>query len=264
MARDGRRSKGDALKRIIAERLRAKIEAEPEHFAKAIELGVFDSDWLQDPTGRSFREMINLERVQQLLGERVKAEPSVLAQLDLSALEALGSRWSVQPGERSPHEEQRLTVVFTDLEGFTSFTSSEGDRAASELLAGHYDAVATIVRARGGRVVKTIGDGHMLTFPEASAAVLASVELLDEAPDPLALRAGAHAGDVLVADGDVLGHVVNVAARVTGAAGGGSTLVTAEVRDAAQPVPGITFGALRPESFKGIDEPVSVCDVVAA
>ena len=41
-----------------------------------------------------------------------------------------------------------LTVVFSDLEGFTSFTSERGDIEASALLTDHYDVVEAITRSR--------------------------------------------------------------------------------------------------------------------
>ena len=80
-----------------------------------------------------------------------------------------------------------LTVAFTDLEDFTSYTEAEGDDTASRLLIGHHRESAAIVRARGGRVLKRLGDGLMLTFPEPEAAVLACLELGEAAP--LRLRA---------------------------------------------------------------------------
>ena len=107
-----------------------------------------------------------------------------------------------------------LTVAFTDLADFTTFTEAEGDDAASRLLIGHHRESATIVRSRGGRVLKRLGDGLMLTFPEPEAAVLACLELREAAP--LQLRAGIHGGQVLVTGEDVVGHVVNLAARSPG------------------------------------------------
>jgi adenylate cyclase len=70
-----------------------------------------------------------------------------------------------------------LTVAFTDLEDFTTYTEAEGDDAASRLLIGHHRESGPIVRSRGGRVLKRLGDGLMLTFPEPEAAVLACLEL---------------------------------------------------------------------------------------
>ena len=118
-----------------------------------------------------------------------------------------------------------LTVAFTDLEDFTTYTEAEGDEAARRLLIGHHRESESIVRRRGGRVLKRLGDGLMLTFPAPEAAVLACLELRETAP--MRLRAGIHGGSVLVTgDDDVIGHVVNLAARVTESAQGGELVVT--------------------------------------
>jgi adenylate cyclase len=152
----------------------------------------------------------------------------------------------------------RLAVVFTDLEGFTAFTSANGDEAASRLLTEHLLAAGPVVRSRGGRQVKRLGDGLLLTFPAAEAAVLACLELV-EAATPLRLRAGVHVGDVVVRRDDVLGHVVNVSARVTESAKGGQVLVTGDVRDAVGELHGVRFGRARRRRFQGIDQSVLVC-----
>src|SRR5262245_35511619 len=108
--------------------------------------------------------------------------------------------------------EEELTVAFTDLEDFTTFTESEGDDAASRLLIDHHEEASVIVRDLGGHVLKHLGDGLMLTFAEPVAALLACFEIRDVAPLPL--RAGIHEGSVRVTRDDLVGHVVNLAARV--------------------------------------------------
>jgi len=149
-----------------------------------------------------------------------------------------------------------LTVAFTDLEDFTTYTEAEGDDAASRLLIGHHRESGPIVRSRGGRVVKWLGDGLMLTFPAPEAAVLACLELGESAPLPL--RAGIHGGKVLVTGDDVIGRVVNLAARVTGSAKGGELVVTDHVRTAVGDLRGVAFDGPYSRSFKGIGETVPV------
>jgi adenylate cyclase len=149
-----------------------------------------------------------------------------------------------------------LTVAFTDLEDFTPYTEAEGDDAASRLLMGHHREAGPIVRSRGGRVLKRLGDGLMLTFPEPEAAVLACLELGEAAPLPL--RAGIHGGKVLVTGDDVIGHVVNLAARVTESAEGGELVVTDHVRTAVGDLRGVAFDGPCTRSFKGIEEKVPV------
>jgi adenylate cyclase len=101
----------------------------------------------------------------------------------------------------------------------------------------------------------------LLTFPLPEAAVLAGLELVDAQPPPLRLRAGMHLGDVVATRDDVIGHVVNVAARVAESAKGGEVLVTGDVRDAAGDVKGVSFSRARGRSYKGIGERVLVCRV---
>ena len=149
-----------------------------------------------------------------------------------------------------------LTVAFTDLEDFTAYTEAEGDDAAHRLLTGHHRESEPIVRSRGGRVLKRLGDGLMLTFPEPEAAVLACLELAEAAP--LRLRSGIHGGNVLVTGDDVIGHVVNLAARITQSARAGELVVTEHVRSAVGDLRGVAFDGPHTRRFKGIDETVSV------
>jgi adenylate cyclase len=153
--------------------------------------------------------------------------------------------------------------MFTDLEGFTRFTAVQGDEAASDLLSAHHRTVGPIIRSRGGRTVKRLGDGLLLTFPGPEAAILAALELVAAEPGPLRLRAGLHVGEVMVLVDDVIGHVVNIAARVTELARGGQVLVTADARAAVSDLPTVAFTRTRQRHFKGLDEPVGVCRATA-
>ena len=118
------------------------------------------------------------------------------------------------------------------------------------------------MRSRGGRVVKRIGDGLLLTFPEPEAGVLACLELVATPPSPLRLRAGIHVGDVVVTRDDVVGHVVNVAARVAESAKGGEVVVTGDVARRAPTASHASSSASpRRKSFKGLAEAIPVAKV---
>ena len=243
----------------MAERLvDALDERDPELLASLSEIGVVRRAWVEDPQSGPMTEP-PVEVVQRMLERAVERRPSTLATLGLSAVQLLST-----PGGPVRSTEQgfteRLVVMFTDLEGFTRYTAQHGDEAAGALLTDHHRAVGPIIRSRGGRVVKRLGDGLLLTFFEPEAAVLAGLELIQAEPGPLKLRAGAHLGEVLVVPDDVIGHVVNVAARVTELARGGQVLVTAEVREAIGPeLDRVGFSRTRRRSLKGLDAPVGVC-----
>jgi adenylate cyclase len=248
-----------AITRRVGEKLLGKFRGRPAAFERLAELGLVDGAWLEHPPEDPADVIAHLRDVGAALSRSVRERPSLLADLDLTAVEVL----SAPPATPLPPDLPRrdLTVVFTDLEGFTAFTDAEGDAAAGRLLAAHDPAVERIVHGRGGRVVKRLGDGHLLAFERPEAGVLAAVELLEASPSPLRLRSGAHAGEVMAPPGDVLGHVVNVAARVTDAAAGGEALVTGEIRDRIGGLGGVVFEVPVARDLRGIEVPVPVCSV---
>ncbi|MGZ4133474.1 MAG: adenylate/guanylate cyclase domain-containing protein, partial [Actinomycetota bacterium] len=253
-----------AMRQVGAEKIVAAIRRrEPELLDQLIEDGVVRRDWVEHPSVGPVTDAKPLEVVERALAGLVERRPSVLASVGLSAVELL----STAAAAHGPTEVRAsVTVAFTDLESFTQFTAREGDAAAAELLNGHYLQAGRIVRGRGGRVVKHLGDGLLLTFPEPAGAVLAALELVEAAPEPLRLRAGLHTGDVLVEGEDVIGHVVNVAARVTESARGGEVLISRDLRDALVPddVAQVAIGRPRTRRVKGLDDPVAVCAVTRA
>lgn len=247
-----------AMRRGLAERVADIIRSDPERAASAVEVGIIDARWLDAPTSRPVSTATPTEVLERFLERSVEQRPSLLGNLGLNALQLLsGDTTSDRSG--TPQE---LVVMFTDLEGFTRFTSQEGDAAAIALLAEHQRLVGPVVRRAGGRVVKRLGDGLLLTFTDAENAVCAATELLPCAPEPLRLRAGAHLGETLVVRDDVLGNVVNIAARVTEHAGGGTALVTKEVRVAAGDMAKVSFGKGHRVRLKGVPDRVTVYPVV--
>jgi adenylate cyclase len=123
-------------------------------------------------------------------------------------------------------------LLFTDLVGFSAWVLEVGDEAALELLRTVESAVDPAIKGNRGRIVKRLGDGHMAVFPDGQAAIeaaltiqeaLAGVEVAGHRPQ---LRAGVHAGRPRRLGGDYLGADVNIAARLTDAAGGGEVLAS--------------------------------------
>jgi adenylate cyclase len=96
------------------------------------------------------------------------------------------------------------------------------------------------VHANGGRWIKSVGDGFVAEFEHSHAAV-ATAAALHQYMEPLNAqlsptkqlwwRAGVHACLVYVSASDVLGHGVNLAARVAGLAGPGQSVITQAAYD---------------------------------
>ena len=251
-------SLGRRIKRMVAEELAEGLAEDPDAVSILKRLGLIDEKWLADPTSDPGGPL----RLLRNLGSAILEQPSLLAITGVESIDLLGAQ-SEAIADASPSGPD-LAVVFTDLERFSSFTAESGDEAAGELLRSHYGAVDEIVAGRGGRVVKRLGDGHMVTFPTARSAVLGSLELVGAAPAGLDLRAGGHLGGVLRLDEDVVGHTVNVASRVAAATRAGHARVTQPVVEAAGDVEGIRFGPPIEEQLRGIDQAVLVCELAAA
>lgn len=248
----------DAVRVTLAERAAEMLRRDPDLAGTAVEVGLVDREWLESPGQHPVRTVAAREVFQRFIERSVERRPSAMGALGLNALQLLAREPSAAEGQRTTTP---VTIAFTDLEGFTRYTAQRGDDAAIALLAEHHRAIGPIVRSRGGKVVKRLGDGLMLSFPMPEAAVMAALDLVDVAPEPLRLRAGVHCGLALVTSDDLIGHDVNVAARVTASAKGGQVLVTAAVRDAIGELRGVEFGRARRRSFKGVGDSVSVCPV---
>jgi adenylate cyclase len=153
-------------------------------------------------------------------------------------------------------------IVFTDIVGFTEFTAVRGDTEALALL----DIQERLVRAAlppGARIVKELGDGLLLWFDDAAPAVSACLELLAQFQDvepgdsPLWVRMGMHWGSPMPRGDDLVGHDVNLAARIVDVAGPGELLVSADVRTAlAGTLPGVCLDELGPVVMRGIPDPI--------
>lgn len=131
------------------------------------------------------------------------------------------------------------TILFADVSGSTRLFETKGDVEARRLIAAVLAALTKVCEQHGGRVIKTIGDEIMCTFPGALNGVLAACDMhrrlgrdIDFVRDSLAVRIGLHHGDALEEeDGDVYGDAVNTAARMASLAKREQVVTTASTYD---------------------------------
>ncbi|MEO8816523.1 MAG: adenylate/guanylate cyclase domain-containing protein, partial [Mycobacterium sp.] len=125
-----------------------------------------------------------------------------------------------------------VTLVFTDLVGFSSWSLEAGDDATLTLLRRVAQVVEPPLLDVGGRIVKRMGDGIMAVFRDPLLAVgavleahdaIASVEVRGYTPR---MRAGIHTGRPHRLADDWLGVDVNIAARVMERAVRGGVMVS--------------------------------------
>ncbi len=266
MARRQRSKRATQIRRTVARELARKIQEDEQQYANLVDSGIIDHDLIT--TMVESGDIAGIARQAKAgIRELARQKPSILDDLDIHPLDVLTGSPPEVPTGQGPDERLSAvttidqTIVFSDLEGFTAFTRRRGDAEASAVLTDHYAAIDAITAGRGGWVVKRLGDGNMLAFQQPAAAVLAVLELVDQDPAGLALRAGAHHGSVIEMQNDLFGDVVNVAARVTDLAVGGQALVTGALRDQAIPMKHVLFDPSESRRLDGIDTPVEVCSV---
>jgi class 3 adenylate cyclase len=157
----------------------------------------------------------------------------------------------------APEPPDPPTVVFIDVSGYTKLTEQRGDDIAVGIATALQRRAEQVAANRGGRVVKLLGDGAMLLFRDANNGVQAATELVRTLGTDLGLPAhgGVHAGRVIERDRDLFGSTVNLASRVSGAAGPGEVLVTEAVTRLAN-LDTARTEEIDPVPLKGILEPV--------
>jgi class 3 adenylate cyclase len=136
-------------------------------------------------------------------------------------------------GARSGREASRalLTVMFTDIVDSTARASELGDERWRDLLAGHDKLIRRELSRFGGREVKTIGDGFLVTFagPPSSALRCAQSIVAGARGLGVEVRVGLHTGEVELIGEDIGGMAVHVASRIGALAGGSEILVSGAV-----------------------------------
>jgi class 3 adenylate cyclase len=149
------------------------------------------------------------------------------------------------------HRTQNVSVLFSDLAGFTSFSERSSADEVADLLSTYYDvATPLITRTFKGQIEKFMGDGMMVSFnsrgdqpdhaaraARAGLALQAQIgRLADRHPGWPRLRVGVNSGDAVLRELGGHGHVayslvgdtINLASRLEGKAPIGAVMIGAE------------------------------------
>lgn len=144
----------------------------------------------------------------------------------LQVWQALTERVSGRPADAE------VTIVFTDLVGFSDWSLRVGDEATLRLLRRVAQVAEPPLLDAGGHIVKRMGDGMMVVFADPLTAVRATmaareaVKTVDVEGYTPRIRAGIHTGRPQRIGGDWLGVDVNIAARVMDRATRGGLIVS--------------------------------------
>lgn len=193
------------------------------------------------------REFANIERIDQ---ERARVRDLLDRILPTTVAQRL------RDGETRVVEDLAdVTVLFADLEGFTSITASCPAEETVERLHGVFERFDTLVQRHGLEKIKTIGDAYMAaagapagSSADARAAAAVACEMLEMVDseawpngEPLRLRIGIARGPLIAGVVgntrflyDLWGDTVNTASRMETSGEAGRIQVTGEVVEALQ------------------------------
>ena len=165
--------------------------------------------------------------------------------------------------------EATVTVLFTDIQGFSGLTASVGDQQALDALKRHNQIVRAQIQNHGGAEIKYQGDGFMVAFGSARRAVLCAIDIQRKIAEqnrenparPLILRMGLNAGNVLRDQQDLFGAAVNLAARIAEKAKGNQILMSELVKELAGPYPGFKFIDRGKHSIRGFPDRYKIYEV---
>ncbi|MGB6684729.1 MAG: adenylate/guanylate cyclase domain-containing protein [Candidatus Acidiferrum sp.] len=225
-----------------------------------------------------------------LVIDRVIAKSEVKRQgVQLSALErflspAISRKIAAEAADiRLGGESQRITILFTDVRGFTTMAEKMSPREAVEVLNEFFARMTNVIFEHDGTLDKYLGDGLMALFGapfalqnDSEAAVRAAVEMQKSLAElnktsgraPLHIGIGIHTGEAVVGflgterrlDYTAIGDTVNVASRLTSQAGPGQIVISSATH--ARLKQAIPCSPLPAMKLKGRGEPIDVHEVL--
>lgn len=166
--------------------------------------------------------------------------------------------------------QRQAAILIADVAGYSALVEAgEAETvAAVRYLADHI--IAPVAHQHAGQLVKSVGDGFMLEFPNAVQAVKAALSISGKTAAKdfrlprwhLRLRIGIHAGVVIPAGGDLYGSCVNIAARLESLAAPGEICISGTVQQQVRGKVNAAFDDLGLQQIRNMSEPVRIFRIV--
>jgi class 3 adenylate cyclase len=205
------------------------------------------------------------------IGMRADVERALALKLELQGVDASETRHSIQVVS-SAVEERRpdlashtapdgtVTLMFSDMEGFTAMTERLGDLQARDVIRDHNRIVRDQVAAHDGYEVELQGDGFLLAFGSARRAVQCAIAMHQAfarrnargSAEPIRVRIGLHTGEALRDADKFFGRTVIMAARIAAQAAADEILVSNLLKELTESTGDLHFDAGRQVELKGI------------
>jgi class 3 adenylate cyclase/pimeloyl-ACP methyl ester carboxylesterase len=162
-------------------------------------------------------------------------------------------------GELTTDEDEiveQATIVFSDIVSSTDMVTELGDTAARDIFRKHDKIIRDQIKKYGGRELQNLGDGFMLSFESASAAIKCACHIQKEISRNIPfikIRMGINTGEVVRREGKhPFGQAVVAASRIASKAKGEQILVSDVTRHliSGSRFPFIEKGRFKPKGFE--------------
>ena len=160
------------------------------------------------------------------------------------------------------------TIMVADVVGYSRLAGIDEEGTLEALRALRHDLIDRVIEQHRGRVVKLMGDGMLVEFASAVEAVRCGITLQQDmaarnagvpSNKRIVFRIGINFGDVVVEeDGDLMGDVVNIAARLESIADSGGIALSEDAWRQARGKISVEFADLGNRKLKNIALPVRV------
>jgi adenylate cyclase len=174
-------------------------------------------------------------------------------------------------GEATGATRRLVAILAADVVGSSRLMEADEGHALAAIRSALHDALIATANRHGGRTFKTMGDGALIEFASAVAAVSCASEVqealskqADAEPEArrVRLRIGINLGDVVsLPDGDLYGDGVNVAARLEPLAAPGGIAISAKVHDELQGKLTFAWKDRGEQTLKNVTRPVRVYSI---
>ncbi|MBL0226586.1 MAG: CHAT domain-containing protein [Geobacteraceae bacterium] len=166
---------------------------------------------------------------------------------------------------------RKVTIMFTDIKGSTSYYETRGDLAGRTMIHQHNSIVLPIIEKNKGTLLKTIGDATMSLYEEAADGLRAATEIQTSllaynqgrpAGEQINVRCGLNSGIGMVENNDVYGDVVNVASRIESQASPRDIFLSEQIYEELRGDDEFIFRFVNAAKVKGKDEPIRIYRLV--
>lgn len=170
------------------------------------------------------------------------------------------------PTSGTPSQRTLAAIVFTDAVSFSARMQKD-EVGTLKILQRDFAEMRRICAEHEGSVLKTTGDGLLMTFNSAVHAVACALAMQRQfaaevkelsASQFLLHRIGIHIGDIIVQDQDVMGDGVNIASRLQAEAEPGGICISQTVYDVVKNKIELQAVHLGPRDLKNISQAIPV------